>query len=354
VKVLVTGHDGYIGRVLVAFLRDAGHEVAGLDAGFFDGCDFGPAPEAVPARRLDVRDADAGALVGFDAVVHLAALSNDPLGDLNPDVTYAINGRASVRLAALAREAGVPRFLFSSSCSLYGAGSEEAELDETAAFHPVTAYGHSKILAEQGISALADDRMSPTYLRNATVYGVSSRLRADLVVNNLVGYAVTTGEVLLKSDGSPWRPLIHVEDVARAFLAVLEADRDRVHDEAFNVGRPGENYRIRQVAEAVAAEVAGSRVGFAEGASPDLRNYRVDFGKLATRLPAFRPRWTVREGVRELAGAYRRHGLDAEGFLGPRYLRIRRIRELQAAGRVDDALRWRPEAARAAQGGAAG
>lgn len=337
-RVLVTGHEGYIGAVLVPLLREAGHRVTGLDVGWFAGCDFGPPPEAPPARRLDLRDADPGALEGFDAVVHLAALSNDPLGDLNPDVTYAINHRASVALALLARDAGVSRFAFSSSCSLYGAAGD-AELDETADFHPVTPYGHSKILAEQEIGQLASDDFHPVFLRNATAYGVSPRLRGDLVVNNLVGHAVTHGEVLLKSDGTPWRPLVHVEDIARAFCTVLEVDVARIHNEAFNVGRPGENYRIRDVAERVESAVAGSRVRLAAGASPDKRNYRVDFSRIAERLPEFRPRWTVEAGVAELRDAYLREGLVRDDLEGSRYLRIRRIRELIAAGRLDDALR---------------
>jgi nucleoside-diphosphate-sugar epimerase len=338
-RVLVAGDRGYIGAVLAPFLDAAGHEVHGLDLGLYEGCDLGPAlPDPGTGAILDMRDVTAAGLGGYDAVVCLAALSNDPLGNLNKDATYSVNLHGTLKLARAAKEAGVPRFLFSSSCSLYGTAGSTA-VAEDAEFFPVTPYGESKVLAERELSRLADDNFSPTYLRNATAYGASTRLRLDIVVNNLTAVALTTGKVRLESDGTPWRPLVHIEDISRAFLAVLEADRSLIHDEAFNVGRAEDNVQIRNVAEMVRDAVPGSALSFADGAGPDLRNYRVDFGKLESTFPDLKLRWTVRDGIDELAGAYAEHGLTYEDFVSSRYVRLRRIRELLAARVVDDRLR---------------
>jgi nucleoside-diphosphate-sugar epimerase len=337
-KVLVTGQRGYIGVEMVPALLAAGHDVVGLDTGLYDECDFLSPPEDVPNIDVDLRDVTREHLAGIDAIMHLGALSNDPLGDLDSQVTYDINLHASVRLAEAAKAAGVKRFLFSSSCSLYGAGGD-GFLDETAAFNPVTPYGESKIRVEQALDKLANEHFSPTYMRNATAYGVSRRLRADIVVNSLVGHAVTTGKVLMQSDGTPWRPLVHIRDIIQAFMSVLTAPRDTVHNQAFNIGRTAENYQIRQVANLVAEVVPNCEVSFAKGAVADIRDYRVNFAKAETKLPGYKPVWTVRAGVEELYEAYKRSGLTQEIWSGPRYYRLRTVRGLQERGLVDGQLR---------------
>jgi nucleoside-diphosphate-sugar epimerase len=340
-RVLVTGHKGYVGTVMVPMLIEAGHEVVGLDSDLYGRCTFGHGEGMldIPELKKDIRDVEASDLTGFEAVIHLAGLSNDPLGDLNPELTYEINHAASVRLARLAKGVGVQRFIFSSSCSNYGAAGE-GWVNEGSAFQPVTPYGISKVRVEEDVAKLADGEFSPTFPRSATAYGVSPRLRFDLVLNNLVAWAYTTGRVYLKSDGMAWRPIVHVEDMARAFVAILHGPREEVHNEAFNVGRTEENYRIRELAEIVAETVPGSRIEYAEGAGPDTRCYRVECDKLAQRLPEFQPQWDARRGAEELYAAYQEVGLSVEEFEGPRYKRVAHIKELLGSGRLDEALRW--------------
>ncbi|MBX5495646.1 MAG: NAD(P)-dependent oxidoreductase [Bryobacteraceae bacterium] len=338
-RVLITGNKGYIGSVITPMIAAAGHETVGLDTGLFEHCTFGEAPPRVPQLDCDLRDVQASDLEGFDAIVHLAALCNDPLGDLNPELTMDINYAASVRLARLAKEAGVPLFLYASSCSLYGASGEDMVTEE-AEFQPLTAYAKSKVLTEQEVSRLADDSFSPVFLRNATVYGLSPRLRLDLVVNHLVASACATGVIYLKSDGTPWRPLVHVEDVGRSILAALEAPRSLIHNQSFNVGSNDENYQIWQVAEIVNRIVPGSRIEYAPGATGDLRCYRVDFSKIHRTLPNFKTEWTVESGAHQLYRAFTREGFPYEDVDGPRYQRLKQIRALMSGGLLDSSLRW--------------
>jgi nucleoside-diphosphate-sugar epimerase len=348
-RILVTGHLGYIGAVMVPMLLERGYEVVGLDSDLYVGSTFGSFESSVPAIQKDIRDVEASDLDGIDAICHLAGLSNDPLGNLNPDLTYAINHQASVRLAMLAKDAGIQRFIFSSSCSNYGAAGNDW-LTEESPFNPVTPYGTSKVMVERDLAQMADSSFSPTFLRNSTAFGVSPRIRFDLVLNNLVAWAFTTGKVLLKSDGTPWRPIVHIGDIARAFIAVLEAPLDLVHNEAFNVGRNEDNYQIRELAQIAADTVPGSRVEFARDADEEVRkkfdvgkdprNYRVDCSKIQRVLPDFQPQWDARKGAQQLYEAYRRIGVTLEDFEGPRYQRIAYIKEQIRTGHLDHELRW--------------
>ncbi len=343
----MTGHLGYIGAVAVPMFQNRGHEVVGLDTDLYRDCTFGPEvgpAAAVENLDVDIRDATPDHLAGFDAVVHLAGLSNDPLGDIDPDLTRELNTDAAVSLALAAKLAGVPRFLFSSSCSNYGAAGQDF-IAEDGVFRPVTPYGRSKAAAEAELGALADERFSPVLMRSATAFGVSPRLRFDLVVNNLTAWAVATGDIYLKSDGSPWRAIVHIEDIARAFLAVCEAPREKVHMQAFNVGATAENYRVIEIARMVEEVVPGARIRFAPNAGPDPRCYRVNCDKLAGLLPDAKARWTARQGVEQLYGAFSRHGADPAEFEGPRFARAPHVRSLVAARRLTPALRWDAPAA---------
>lgn len=339
-RVLVTGHKGYIGSCLVPMLLAEGFEVGGLDSDLFRACTFDGSLAEVPEIIKDVRDATERDLEGYEAIIHLAGLSNDPLGDYDPSLTEEINSRASIRLAELAKNVGVNRFVFASSCSNYGAAGDNF-LDEGAAFNPVTPYGVSKVNVERAVTKLASESFSPTFLRASTAYGVTPRIRFDLVVNNLTAWAITTGRVYLKSDGTPWRPIVHVEDICRAYIATLQAPVPLVHNKAFNVGTTTENYRIHEIAEIVESVVPGCRVEFAPDAGPDKRCYRVDCNLLARTLHGFKPQWTARRGVEQLYESFKRVGLKLDDFEGERFKRIAHIKKLIGDGALDQRLRWR-------------
>jgi nucleoside-diphosphate-sugar epimerase len=336
-RVLLTGATGYLGTVMAPVLAEAGHDVVGLDSNLFADCVLGPAPADPPMVTVDLRDVTPGQLAGFDAVIHLAALSNDPLGSLAPQLTYDINYHASVRLARLAKQAGVARFLYASTCSVYGAAGEGL-VAEDAPLRPVTPYAESKVRVEEDLRELADDDFSPVFLRNATAFGFSPRLRADIVLNNLVCHAVLTGRVLVLSDGTPWRPLVHARDIADAFLAALTAPRAAIHARALNVGMEDNNVTVAQIAEEVVAAVPGSRLVITGEHGNDPRSYRVDFGAIRAALPGFTCRWTVKDGAVELAEAYLEHGLTQDDF-ERRFTRLAHLSARRAAGTVADDLR---------------
>jgi nucleoside-diphosphate-sugar epimerase len=339
-RILVTGHHGYIGSVLAPQLAEAGHEVEGLDSFFYRGCDFGSDEAPIPGCTADVRDVEPSQLEGVDAIVHLAALSNDPLGDLDPSLTDDVNREGTLHLARAAREAGVRRFVFASSCSMYGVSGTDEALDENAPLRPMTAYAESKVRAEEGLFELACRDFAPVSMRNGTAFGASPRLRLDIVLNNLAAWAHTTGKIKLLSDGTAWRPMVHIRDIAKTALVLLDAPEATIRAEAYNIGSDDQNYRIRELAEVLAA-TSGCEITVAEGSVPDQRSYRVDFSKLERTFPDLVLDWNAERGARELLDAYSRHGLTGDDFQGDCYVRLRRLSSLLSEGALDPQLRWR-------------
>ena len=340
-RILLTGHNGYIGTVMASMLLTAGHEVVGLDTNFFEDCTLGPAELHIQEIRKDIRDISLQDLRKFEAVIHLAALSNDPLGDLEPELTYEINLQATIRLARLARKAGVTRFLYSSSCSIYGASSEDDLLNEEAPLRPITPYAESKVKAEEELRKIADGDFSPIFLRNATAYGFSPRLRGDIVLNNLTAWAYTTKKILIMSDGAPWRPIVHVNDISQAFILCLTAPINIIHNQAINIGTNLENYQVRELAEIVKETIPDATIKYAGKTAPDPRNYRVDFTKLTSLLPEFKPQWSARLGAQQLYKAYQDHDLRLEDFQGRKYIRLNQLRHLLNTSCLDGQLRWK-------------
>ncbi len=342
-KVLVTGYDGFIGALLVRLLKEKGFEVTGLDTGYYDAqCEFYPKSNEsdITVIKKDVRKIEAADLEGVEAVCHLAALSNDTLGQIDPELTYEVNYRASVAIAEKCKKMGVPKFIYSSSCSLYGKAGDDA-LTEEADFNPQTAYAESKVYTEREIMPLGDKDFCVTSLRNATAYGVSPKLRLDLVANNLVGWAIVTGQIKILSDGTPWRPLVHAEDIARAFIAVIEAPAENVNKQAFNVGVDSDNFRVKEIAHMVGEVIPGCEIVITGEHGDDSRSYRVNFGKIKRLLPGFKPRWNLRKGIEDIYESYKKYKMDEEKFNGRYFIRLKQIRYLLDSGVVDKNLYWR-------------